>query len=100
MTDNKFTHHQDKAESSRITSYDTTPSHHCDNDYEVKDFSKEDFLYNRLLNEHKELDKEIDKKLKSNNVSTMELMRLKKRKLQLKDKMRRLKDNINPDIIA
>ena len=50
--------------------------------------------------EHRDLDQAIT--VLSNSASTYRLMiqRLKKKKLQLKDKIKRLEDRLTPDIIA
>ena len=50
--------------------------------------------------EHSDLDQAIT--VLSNSVATDRLMiqRLKKKKLQLKDKIKRLEDRLTPDIIA
>ena len=50
--------------------------------------------------EHSDLDQAIT--ILSNSVATDRLMiqRLKKKKLQLKDKIKRLEDRLTPDIIA
>lgn len=50
--------------------------------------------------EHNDLNEIIDDPLSHNKFSKFTLQRLKKRKLQLKDKIRILKSELYPDIIA
>ena len=50
--------------------------------------------------EHRRLDQEIDRMREAGNCDQLELARLKKRKLHLKDEIEQLADRITPDIIA
>ena len=50
--------------------------------------------------EHRRLDEEIDLLRMSGNCDQLELARMKKRKLALKDEIQQLADGIIPDIIA
>lgn len=53
-----------------------------------------------LLSEHRDLDDVIDSMVKNQVFDQLQLQRLKKRKLGLKDEMIKLKALIVPDIIA
>ena len=53
-----------------------------------------------LKAEHRRLDEEIDGLLASGSVDQIEIARLKKRKLMLKDEIAALADKIVPDILA
>ena len=53
-----------------------------------------------LKTEHRRLDAEIDALLTLGSVDQLEIARLKKRKLMLKDEIQALNDRIVPDIIA
>ena len=53
-----------------------------------------------LLSEHRDLDNVIDAMVKNQVFDQLQLQRLKKRKLGLKDEMIKLKALIVPDIIA
>ncbi len=55
---------------------------------------------NSLLSEHRDLDEVIGRLLESAMVDQLQIQRLKKRKLILKDEITRLHDRILPDIIA
>jgi len=50
--------------------------------------------------EHRRLDEEIERMRQAGNCDQLELARLKKRKLHLKDEIEQLADRITPDIIA
>ena len=50
--------------------------------------------------EHRRLDQEIELLRTTGNVDQLELARMKKRKLSLKDEIHQLEDHIVPDIIA
>lgn len=50
--------------------------------------------------EHRRLDEEIELLRSSGNCDQLELARMKKRKLSLKDEIQQLSDRIIPDIIA
>jgi hypothetical protein len=54
----------------------------------------------RLREEHRDLDAAIEALRKAGQADQLQLQRLKKRKLQLRDKLARLEDQITPDIIA
>ena len=54
----------------------------------------------RLREEHRDLDAAIEALRKAGQADQLQLQRLKKRKLQLRDKVARLEDQITPDIIA
>ena len=53
-----------------------------------------------LKNEHRRLDADIDRMRDAGNCDQLELARMKKRKLRLKDEIEQLADRITPDIIA
>ncbi len=53
-----------------------------------------------LLSEHRDLDDVIESMVKNQVFDHLQLQRLKKRKLGLKDEINRLKALIVPDIIA
>jgi hypothetical protein len=53
-----------------------------------------------LSAEHKRLDQEVAQLATSPIAPSLELQRLKRRKLALKDRMMVLRDRLNPDIIA
>ena len=50
--------------------------------------------------EHKDLDDTISRLMETPPVNFLQLQRLKKRKLQLKDEITKLKSDLLPDIIA
>ena len=50
--------------------------------------------------EHRDLDEIIYQMHKNKTINLMQVKRLKKRKLELKDKIEKIKDEIEPDIIA
>ena len=54
----------------------------------------------RLREEHRDLDAAIDALLQSGQADRLQVQRLKKRKLQLRDKLSQLEDSVTPDIIA
>ena len=54
----------------------------------------------RLREEHRDLDAAIDALLQSGQTDRLQVQRLKKRKLQLRDKLSQLEDSVTPDIIA
>ncbi|MET0606607.1 MAG: DUF465 domain-containing protein [Beijerinckiaceae bacterium] len=54
----------------------------------------------RLKEEHRDLDAAIDALERSGLSDQLQVQRLKKRKLSLKDRMIRLEDILTPDIIA
>ena len=53
-----------------------------------------------LEQEHKDLDEIIHRLQEQKTINLLQMQRLKKRKLLLKDKIASLKDKIEPDIIA
>jgi len=54
----------------------------------------------RLQQEHRDLDAAIDALQRSPAPDLLQLQRLKKRKLQLRDRICEVSDQITPDIIA
>ncbi len=54
----------------------------------------------RLREEHRDLDAAIEALREAGQVDQLQLQRLKKRKLLLRDKLARLEDQLTPDIIA
>ena len=57
-------------------------------------------LLEALKSEHRRLDEEIDRMRQSGEADQIELARLKKRKMMLKDQIAAIEDDIHPDIIA
>ena len=55
---------------------------------------------NDLQREHRDLDEEVKALTMCGVVDQLKVMRLKRRKLQLKDEIFRVEDMLNPDIIA
>ena len=53
-----------------------------------------------LKQEHQDLDDVIDRMMAHQPVDFLQLQRLKKRKLQLKDTILKIESNLLPDIIA
>ena len=53
-----------------------------------------------LMQEHRDLDAAIDALALNGNSDQLALSRLKKRKLQLKDEITEINNNLLPDIIA
>jgi hypothetical protein len=65
--------------------------------------SQTDYIHKKLedlLSEHRDLDDVIDSMVKNQVFDQLQLQRLKKRKLGLKDEIIKLKALIVPDIIA
>ena len=54
----------------------------------------------RLREEHRDLDAAIEALRNAGQVDQLQLQRLKKRKLLLRDKLSQLEDQLTPDIIA
>ena len=54
----------------------------------------------RLQQEHRDLDAAIAALAESPSSDLIQVQRLKKRKLVLRDKIRRIEDQLTPDIIA
>jgi hypothetical protein len=54
----------------------------------------------RLREEHRDLDAAIDALLLAGQADMLQVQRLKKRKLHLRDRLSRLEDEVTPDIIA
>ena len=65
-------------------------------------YEKEELIKQLLTleEEHKDLDEIIYEIQERKTVDFMQIQRLKKRKLNLKDKIQKLKNKIEPDIIA
>lgn len=64
---------------------------------------EEELLQERLIeleSEHKDLDDVIDRIIQTPPVDFLQVQRLKKRKLQLKDEIQRIRSMLLPDIIA
>jgi hypothetical protein len=64
---------------------------------------EEDRLRERLVEleiEHRDLDEVIDRITKTAPIDFLQVQRLKKRKLQLKDELQRINSMLLPDIIA
>lgn len=55
---------------------------------------------NNILTEHRDLDDIIETLMENPVADRLQIQRLKKRKLQLKDELSRLREKILPDIIA
>ena len=53
-----------------------------------------------LLQEHRRLNEEVDRLGREALTPSLELQRMKKRKLALRDEINALQDRITPDIIA
>ena len=53
-----------------------------------------------LEQEHRDLDEVINQIQEKKTINQLQLQRLKKRKLGIKDKIANIKDKIEPDIIA
>lgn len=53
-----------------------------------------------LEREHRELDEEINRLISNPPVDLLQIQRLKKKKLGLKDQIQKIRSNILPDIIA
>ena len=64
------------------------------------DHSKIKDKLNDLINQHAELDDAIERINEATPFDQIKLQRLKKRKLILKDEIKKLKSKILPDIIA
>jgi len=54
----------------------------------------------RLREEHRDLDAAIEALRDAGQADQLQLQRLKKRKLMLRDKLTQLEDQLTPDIIA
>jgi hypothetical protein len=54
----------------------------------------------RLLQEHRDLDAAIEALAESPGSDLIQVQRLKKRKLGLRDRIRAIEDQLTPDIIA
>lgn len=54
----------------------------------------------RLEQDHRDLDAAIDAMLSSGTADAMQIRRLKKRKLHLRDRIQTVRDALLPDIIA
>jgi hypothetical protein len=54
----------------------------------------------RLRQEHRDLDAAIEALHNAPGADVLQVQRLKKRKLQLRDRIRQVEDQLTPDIIA
>ncbi len=54
----------------------------------------------RLRQEHRDLDDAISALVQSGSTDMLQIQRLKKKKLMLRDEIQRIEDDIVPDIIA
>ena len=54
----------------------------------------------RLRQEHRDLDDAISALIQSGSTDMLQIQRLKKKKLMLRDEIQRIEDDIVPDIIA
>ena len=67
----------------------------------MKEYKKELIAQLSILEqEHRDLDDIIHRLHEQKTINLLQMQRLKKRKLLLKDKIENLKDKIEPDIIA
>ena len=64
------------------------------------DFSALERQLDELQREHRALDEEVRALTMCGVVDQLKVMRLKRRKLSLKDAIARIEDMLNPDIIA
>ncbi len=64
-----------------------------------RDNTKQDQLL-QLRQEHRDLDDAIAALITSGSTDMLQIQRLKKKKLMLKDEIQRIEDDIVPDIIA
>ena len=53
-----------------------------------------------LKTEHRRLDEEIERMRLAGNCDQLELARMKKRKLNLRDEIEQISDSLTPDILA
>ena len=53
-----------------------------------------------IKQDHRELDIRIDQMIESLDANQLEIKRLKKRKLQLKDRIARIESTLIPDLLA
>jgi hypothetical protein len=70
---------------------------------DISDWEDEDALRSQLVvlrEEHRDLDSAIDALSKSAPADQLQIRRLKKKKLLLKDKISSIEDQLTPDIIA
>ena len=58
------------------------------------------YMLGRLKQEHRDLDSAVDALANSGRADQLQVMRLKKKKLNLKDEIARVEDQLLPDIIA
>jgi hypothetical protein len=72
---------------------------HCDTAAAMEPRELEAKLSN-LLSEHRDLDSAIDALVSSGSTDQIQVARLKKRKLRLKDEIAMVQDQLVPDIIA
>ena len=67
------------------------------NDEHKKELLKK---YNNLKKEHRDLDKILIKLQEKQTIDLLQIQKLKKKKLILKDKITLIRNKIDPDIIA
>ena len=67
------------------------------NDEHKKELLK---IYNNLKKEHRDLDKILIKLQEKQTIDLLQIQKLKKKKLILKDKITFIRNKIEPDIIA
>ena len=67
------------------------------NDEHKKELLKK---YNNLKQEHRDLDKILIKLQEKKTINLLQIQKLKKKKLILKDKITLIRNKIEPDIIA
>jgi len=58
------------------------------------------YMLGQLKQEHRDLDSAVDALADSGRADQLQVMRLKKKKLNLKDEIARIEDQLLPDIIA
>lgn len=69
-------------------------------DFSTEDFAELEAELARLQQEHRDLDAAIEALERMVAGDQLQIQRLKKRKLALKDRIRTLEDQLTPDIIA
>jgi hypothetical protein len=69
-------------------------------DFSTEDFAELETELARLQQEHRDLDAAIEALERMVAGDQLQIQRLKKRKLALKDRIRTLEDQLTPDIIA
>jgi hypothetical protein len=71
----------------------------CDTAFSMEPRELETKLHN-LQSEHRDLDSAIDALIQGGSSDQVQIARLKKRKLRLKDEIAMVQDQLVPDIIA